>query len=287
MGIVIADIRNPFYPRLVRAIDDAAKARGGTSILAQVDFDRSGLVEEVERLLLGLVDGIIFASSWGSSSSLSRLREQSLPFVFVTCIPDDPLADYAVGDDRLGAMLAIDHLADLGHRRIAHIASDEPDSSSADRIEGYRSALRARGLSVHDRLILIPKRPGNETPRTPGDGYDAAMQLMNEPEPPTAIFCGNDQVALRAMEAIEVIGLRIPEDVSIVGYDDVSVASIPRIGLTTVAQPVEEMGRVVADWILSGAADAKHRGPFQAVFRPWLVVRRSTGPVSGWEPNVP
>ena len=276
LGIVIPDIRNPFYPRLIRAIDDAAKEAGYTTILAQVDFDQLDLVEEVESVLWGLVDGIIFGSSWGSPSSLRRLKQRSVPFAFVSCKPDDLQADYAVVDDNYGARLAVDHLAGLGHRRIAHIASPEPDSSAQDRLEGYLSGLKNHGLPVDERLIVSAIRRTSVGSPSGLDGYDAAASLMTQASPATAIFCANDDIALRAMEAVEDSGARIPSDVSLVGFDDLGFSAIPRIGLTTVSHPIEQMGRVVTDWILDRAKVSTDRMPLQIVFKPSLVVRTST-----------
>jgi LacI family transcriptional regulator len=277
IGVAISDIRNPFYAALIRVIDEVARAAGNITITVSVEFGEPNRVDQLEAHLRGLVDGIIFASWWGPPEPIRQLEQHGIPFAFVTCRPIGVAVDYVIVDDQRGAELAVEHLATLGHRRIAHISSPDADWSTEQRLSGFISGLEANGLTVARQMIVTAER------RKDGflgrlDGYSAAMGLLHQSDPPTAIFCADDFTALGAMQAIEEAGARIPKDISLVGFDNISLSALPRIGLTTIAHPVEEMGRLVTELILNRVGDTGTTGPYRKVLEPSLVVRGSTGP---------
>jgi DNA-binding LacI/PurR family transcriptional regulator len=278
IGIAISDVRNGFYPSLIRVIDDRARAAGSIIITTEVDFDEANGVDKIEAFLGGLVDAVVFASWWGPPDALRRLEDRGVPFAFVTCRPIGKAVDYVVIDDDKGAQLAVDHLVGLGHRRIAHITSPEGDWSTERRLNGFREGLRRRGVPMDENLVVTAGRRTGDGFLGRLDGYTAAQALMRESRPPTAVFCADDLIALGAMEAIEESGARVPDDVSIVGFDDIFLAGLPRIGLTTIRQPVEQMGHIVAEFILRRIGDAAGRDRLEVILEPTIAIRGSTAP---------
>jgi LacI family transcriptional regulator len=275
IGIVVSDLLNPFYPRLIQSIDESAKAMGFTTVLIEAEFDIPDRIAEAERLLSGLVDGILFAASWGSPDSVTRLQARGVPFAVVTSRPSGADVDYVVVDDRLGARSAVAHLLSLGHRRIAHIMGAEPDSSMEDRRAGYLSALAAAGVDRDDRLVVQATRRTDLTIDCEG----AVEQLMAVEPGPTAIFCANDAIALQVLALVESRGRRVPEDISVVGFDDAPMAGHPRIALTTISQPIAEIAGRATAWVIERGREGAPPAPLRVVLPAPLVIRSTTGPV--------
>jgi LacI family transcriptional regulator, galactose operon repressor len=275
IGIVVSDLLNPFYPRLIQSIDESAKAMGFTTVLVEAEFDIPDRIAEAERLLSGLVDGILFAASWGAPDSVTRLQASGVPFAVVTSRPSGADVDYVVVDDRLGAGTAIDHLLGLGHRRIGHIMGAEPDSSMDDRRAGYVAALEAAGIARDDRLIVQATRRTDLLL----DCEAAVEQLLAVDPAPTAIFCANDAIAMQVLGLIERRGRRVPEDISVVGFDDAPMAGHPRIALTTIAQPIAEIAGRATAWVIDRGHDGTGPAPLRVVLPAPLIVRATSGPL--------
>jgi LacI family transcriptional regulator len=196
------------------------------------------------KILSGTTNGAILVLAYGQTQHFDTLRKHKIPFVVVdhrgelgSDIPSAGATNW------LGARTATEHLLSLGHRRIAMIAGPVTHRCSLDRIAGYRVALEDAGLPILPAFI----RPGTFSHMA---GYEQACALLDLPEPPTAIFAGNDAQALGVYSALRARGLDIPRDVSVVGFDDISVASIVTPALTTVRQPLMEMGRVATTMLL-------------------------------------
>jgi LacI family transcriptional regulator len=180
-----------------------------------------------------------------------------------------------VDDDAAGAALVVDHLADLGHRRIAHIEHRENDARlaiempNAVRAEGYRSAMAARGLADYVDVV--------SSSYTEEGGYVATRRLLRRATRPTAIFAGADIAAMGVLTALAESGLRVPEDISVAGYDNTTLAAVGPIGLTTVDQAGRQIGADAARLLLQRIADRQRSSTFMAT-TPRLVVRRTTAP---------
>jgi LacI family transcriptional regulator len=277
IGIVVSDLLNPFYPRLIHAIDESAKAMGFTTVLVEAQFDIPDRIAEAERLLSGLVDGILFAATWGDPDSVTRLQARGVNFAVVTSRPRGADVDYVVVDDRSGARTAVEHLLDLGHRRIAHIMGAEPDSSMDDRLAGYVAALDAAGVCRDPRLVAQATRRADLTVDCAG----AVEQLLAVEPAPTAIFCANDAIALQVLALVERHGRSVPGDVSVVGFDDAPMAGHPRIGLTTIAQPVEEIARQATGWVIDRGTRRLLTPTLRVVLPAPLIARATTSPLRG------
>ncbi|HIC88761.1 MAG TPA: LacI family transcriptional regulator, partial [Anaerolineae bacterium] len=214
------------------------------------------------------VDGIIFVDTWFHSANKAPPVSDK-PYVFVNRFFGAADCNCVGPDDCYGARLAVEHLVRLGHRRIAFINGPEGWEASANRLAGYRDALTMHGLPFDPTLVCS----GMWEVR---DGYRAIRDLMVLPDPPTAIFAGNDFMAIGAIYALRDAGLRVPEDLAVVGYDDREVASLVRPALTTVTLPCYEMGQAAARLLLSQLGDQEKPAIAERV-RGRLVVRESCG----------
>jgi len=217
------------------------------------------------------VDGVIMASSFLKDPTVRWLRHQAIPYVLVNRYSDEGQDPFVGSDDLVGGRLATEHLVELGHRRIGHLAGKPTVSTGAMRRRGYLAALADRGLAADPRLVV-------ESGYTEEGGARAAERLLALPDRPTAIFAVTDMTAVGAFGVARRMGLRIPEDVAIVGYNDIPLATRMVPALTTVHVPIHDFGAVAARLLLeqieTGAPSRR-----RVVFNPELVVRGST--VSG------
>jgi len=266
VGLLLNDLHNPWYAEVADGIHSVAERHGYQVILAT--GRRSPAVESraVEAFLSSRVDGIIVAGCRMPLTRLTALAEE-VPVVSA----GRSLSGHAVGsvsaDDAEGARLAVQHLYDLGHRHIAHIDGGR-GAGSAPRRAGYVSAMRSMGLGAHVRVVS-----GDFTEEA---GNRAGRRLLREGAVPTGFFAANDLSAVGLIDALDDAGLTVPESASVVGYDNTAFAALNHIGLTTIDQPRNQMGRVAATMLLgalSGDTDLEH-----IHMRPQLVVRSTTGP---------
>lgn len=269
LGLLITDIENPYFPELVRAVEDAAHARGYGLLLCNAADDPARELAYLNLLLERRVDGIVVASSRVGGRHAALLARAPVPVVLVNSDAPRSGLPAVTSDNRGGARLATEHLLALGHRRIAHISAPRVNAAAGQRLAGVRSALHAAGLDPRDLAVAL------------GDahvaGGERAMdELLDGAVVPTAVLCYNDLTAIGAMRALRRRGLRVPGDVSLVGFDDIDLAAWTDPPLTTVAQPKTEMGR----WAVARIADQPHApsGRRQRRLATTLVVRASSAP---------
>lgn len=244
IDMLVPDLTNLYSVEIVRGVEEMLER---TELRLALSLTHNSL--EVERRCLGKVidgatDGVILVLAHGQSKRLDMLLRHKIPFVVVDhrgeLGPDVP----SVGATNwLGGRMATEHLLSLGHRRIAIISGDAEMRCSRDRIAGYRAALEDASIAVDPSLI----RPGAFVQQT---GYEQTCALLDLPEPPTAIFAGSDSQAMGVYGALRARGLSVPDAMSVVGFDDVPIASIITPALTTVRQPLVEMGRVATTMLL-------------------------------------
>jgi LacI family transcriptional regulator len=268
LAVVIPDITNPFFAALFRGVEDGALARGYNVLLCNTDGSPERQRSHLQSLHARRVDGVILASSVLKDPSVRWLRHQRIPHVLVNRFSDEGQDAFVGADDTLGARVATAHLAELGHRRIGHLAGKPTVSTGLARRRGYLEALEAKGLSTDPRLVV-------EAGYTEEGGARAAERLLAMEDRPSAIFAVTDMSAIGAVGAARRMGLRIPQDVAIVGYNDIPLASRLVPGLTTVHVPIHEFGAVAArlmlEQVLTGEISRR-----RVVFNPQLVVRGST-----------
>lgn len=270
VGTVIPDIANPFFAMLFRGIEDAMAARGYSVIMANTDDELVREQNSIAMLRGRQVDGLLIATARREDPTINALTAGGFPFVMVNRHTDPLPGNTVVPDDYAGATAAVEHLIDLGHRRIAHIAGSDEMSTGHTRARGYVETMQRRGLPVDPDLIV------RGSFREPG-GYEATRQLLTLAQPPTAIFAVNDLAAVGALRAIEEAGLQTPHDISIVGFNDISTVVGAMRLLTTVHLPLHEMGRAAAERLLAQIISG-HAALEPLVMPVELVIRQSTGP---------
>jgi LacI family transcriptional regulator len=269
IGLLVYDFCNPFYAELTRSIQDTAKEFGYWVIQASTDDDQEKADSLINSMIKLGVEGIIFASCTLHDKSVGRLVDDGFPVVLLNRKLKQDKGDYVVLDNTYGAYLLVNHLIHLGYKRVGMIGGPRNVSTSADRYRGYIKALKEKGLEVDEDLV----RHGYFSQDT---GFKFAKMMMGMLTPPEAIFCGDDTIALGSMKAMSEIGVQVPDDVAIVGFDDSEISSHPLIQLTTVSQNVQEMGRLGAK-IMVERIEGKLKSPQKILLEPHLIIRQSCG----------
>jgi LacI family transcriptional regulator len=270
IGLVVTDIANPFFPQIVRGVEDEAHRLGYGVLLCNAADDPTRELAAFDLLVDRRVDGIIVASGRATRRLGRRLGELAMPVVLVNADTRVPgLASIGTAQ-RAGARMAAAHLLGLGHRRLAFIGAPPGHVAAGPRRAGVVDAIRAAGLNPASALVA---EPGDG--RVDG-GVRAVAQLLDEGRLPTALVAYNDLAAIGALRALRTAGMAVPARVSVVGFDDIEPASWTDPPLTTIRQPTAEMGRWAVERIASAlrGADEVARVTLAAE----LVVRGSTGP---------
>jgi len=271
LGMLVPDITNPVFPSIIKGVEGAAHTRGYHLILCNTDdsFEREASYLRVLREWR--VDGILIASSSTADSTIAELRREKVPFVLLNSASraSDDLA--VVPDNRQGAAAAIEHLIQLGHRRIGLVAAPQTTMAGQERLLAARAALRRHHLAHEDALVAVADSFSEVS------GYRAARRLLLDGEPLTAIFCANDLIALGAIRFARELGLSVPDDLSVVGFNNIPQSELFDPPLTTVNVPQEEMG-VLAAAILIDALEGKHLARRHVMLETEVVVRGSSAP---------
>jgi DNA-binding LacI/PurR family transcriptional regulator len=266
LGVVVSDLHNPYFAEVVDGIQEAATATGYRSLMITGNRVPSREAEGLETLLELRVDAIILAGPVVDPSAVTA-ASRSVPVALVARATRAESVDSVTNNDRAGAALAVDHLVGLGHRRIIHVDGGADAPGSGARRNGYLAAMRRHGLSSHAAVVR-----GSFTEEGGAEGVRAILRSRRRP---TALFVSNDLAAVGALHALEASGLRVPEDVSVVGYDNTSLAAFGHISLTTIDQPRREMGALAVHLLLERLAEGRVE-PRHIVLPPHLVVRRTT-----------
>ncbi|MBS1679017.1 MAG: LacI family DNA-binding transcriptional regulator [Actinobacteria bacterium] len=267
IGVFLSDITNPFYPRLVECLEREFGALGYDLILFSEGSAR-GDQDHIDHFLGSTIDGLVFTSAKLDFPLGDRLAAARAPTVFLNRHIDDDRFDRVVSENVAGGRLAGELLVELGHRRIAQISGPPQTSTARDRDAGFQAALEELGATLDPAHY----RHGPYTHET---GFEGCRSLLAEDPPPTAIFCGNDVIALGAWDAAVSAGLEIPGDLTVVGFDDMEVGSWSAIGLTTIRQPLDQMARGSAE-LLVGRLNGDYDGPGRVLEFPVEMVRRRT-----------
>lgn len=273
LGMLVPDITNPFFSSIIKGAEDAARDRGYDLILCNSED-----IPEREATYLGVlrarqVDGLLIASSRMADATIADLRDEGFPFVLLN--RSSGAEDLAVVvENRAAAEAVVAHLARLGHRRIAHVAGPRTTTTGAERVVGYLAGIHSHNLA-RDEALLVEADAFSEDA-----GYRAACTLLASPERPTAIFGANDLIAIGVLRAARDSRLRVPADLSIVGFNDIPLANLLEPALTTVRVPQFEMGARGARLLIDRLEGATgHRTP--VVLPTALVVRASSAAPQG------
>jgi LacI family transcriptional regulator len=270
IGMLIPDITNPFFPPVVRGAEDTLAEGGYMLVLANTDNDPVLERRHLAGMLELQVDGLLLAMARRRDPLVEELRSGPTPVVLVNRTIDRGGVSAVIPDDQAGMTLAVEHLYQLGHRRIGHVAGPSDTSTGARRLAGFSAAMAF--LDLPDTLV------GQASTFSEGAGREAARPLFAADSVPTAVVAANDLIALGVIEAGEEAGLRCPDDFSVVGFNDMPFADRFRPPLTTVRIPEYDIGRR-AGRLLQGRIEQPDQKPETILIAPELVVRESTAPV--------
>jgi LacI family transcriptional regulator, galactose operon repressor len=272
IGLVVLDVANPFFTDLARGVEDEASKAGLAVILCNSDDQERKEKRHLELLEEHRVQGVLITPVVGGSSGLIRLQRRGTPVVLVDSrSPSRGQCSVAV-DDVLGGDLAVSHLLAAGHEHIAYARGPNTIRQVADRYEGSLRALRRAGRPAGDLRII---EAGSLNVAA---GQKAGAEIAARPaaDRPTAVFCANDLIALGVLQEMTRHRIRVPEDIAIVGYDDIDFAAAAAVPLTSVRQPRQQLGRTAARMLLEEAADGDSHQHQQVIFEPELITRQST-----------
>lgn len=267
IGLLIPDLSNPIFAEYAKYIEERAQELGFSVIMCNTDANPDKELRYIELLKQKQVDGIVIAARFNNIKLLKELIKENFPIaVIAQDLPALPIDSVTV-DDYLGGYQVTEYLLSLGHRKIGVVA--EGDRSSQERIKGYKQALVDAGLKVDEGLILVCQQPTRECAK-----LNAGI-LLDKERNQSAIFGCNDLLAVGVMQAARERGLTIPNDLSVIGFDNTDLSEVIYPSLTTVQQPLKDIGYHVVDF-LTQKIEGNSRTTHRVVLLPNLVIRQST-----------
>ena len=270
LGMMIPNNSNPYFAEVIQGIEDESSRLGYNIILCNSYDDPKKQAAYTRVLMEKRIDGLILVSSGIDLELTQLLADEAIPKVLVDREVPGVAADFIEADHEQGGYLATKYLLDLGHRRIACVSGPKTLLPSGDRVSGYLRALKEAGVDYNSDYLA-------HSDFTSQGGFSAFQQLLALPNRPTAIFASNDLMAIGGLCAAQQAGMRIPDELSVVGYDDIALASFSTPPLTTIAQPKYEIGVLTARVLVNRILNAEL--PFRReMLQTELIMRQSTGP---------
>jgi len=270
IGLILADIENPFYSRVARGIIDAAELKKYNMILCNSNNNIKWEERDIKTLTERGVDGLLLTTVELKMKTIKDLRDKGFPFLLIDCKLDIPGVNYVANDDYYGAEIATKYLIKLGHRKIFFLGNRNL-LSLKERFRGFGDTLA--NYNIESSENFVPKKFINVY-----GIYDINKiieYLISREENYTAIFAGNDYLAIKSIEAINNNGLKVPEDISVIGYDNISVSPMIKVPLTTIRQPKYLLGKLAADQLFEVLEDRSNKEVRRVILRPELVIRQS------------
>ncbi|WP_196594239.1 LacI family DNA-binding transcriptional regulator [Pectinatus sottacetonis] len=270
IGLIIPDISNVFFSEITKGIEDFAHKKSYNLILCNSNDNHALEIESINMLIDQSIDGLIIimsAESYGTKeqASLSLLKKASLPTVIIDCFNEtDNFSTVSINNTKASYM-AVEYLISLNHKRIACITGPLGPQTNTDRLNGYIKALQKHAIPYRKELIY----EGNFRYQS---GYNAISVLL--PQRPTAILCLNDMMAYGAIKALKEQGINVPNDISVMGFDDIFFSQILEVPLSTISQPAYTMGKKAAELLLDDLTE--HTPPKHIIFEPVIKIRQST-----------
>jgi LacI family transcriptional regulator len=271
LALVLTDITNPFFTTLARGVEDVASERGFSVIFCNSDESREKETDYLNVVARKQADGILLVPAFSSRDSVDFLRDCGIPFVLLDRRIPDLQVDIVRCDSEEGAYQLTRHLIDLGHQRIAALTGSRMVTTAADRITGYHRALAESGLE--DQAVEFYGAFSVDS------GHSMTQQALALNPPPTALFTANNFIAVGAFRAIREAGLRVPDDISMVAFDDLTEANIIDPFLTVVSQPAYEIGYKATSLLLDRIAGNGSAEAQEIILPTQLITRRSSAPI--------
>lgn len=271
IGLIIPDISNPFFPELARGVEDKANVSGYNVIFCNIDDDLEKEEKCLEMLAEKMVDGIIYAHSAKRTGGLESYIRENVPIILIDRDMDVKNVKGKVLVDNLhGAYQGVKHLLEKGYRKIAFVTGALTSNTALGRLNGYKKALMEYDVQINERYI----KAGHYKSEW---GVEATKQFLLEGIDFDAVFCGNDLIALGVMKTLIDQGFRIPDDVGVVGFDDIWMAKMVVPELTSIKQPIYEMGCKAAEMLIDVISNPETEGvDREIILKPQLIVRRSS-----------
>ena len=271
IALIIPDITDPYYPALARGLQDTLASYGYYAILCNTDGEWHQEHEFIANAIQRQVDGIILSSLCTRNENIQQLVENSVAFVSIGPSTCHPNTDHITTDDQTGAMHATRYLLQQGHQRIGFIGGSSKQIHSGARFAGYCKALEEAHLSIDEALIVEGdfKRTGGQ------QAFCTLIQRFDAATRPTAIFCANDLMAIGALDVARQLGMKIPNDLAIIGYDDITAASLITPALTTIQPRTYDAGKV-AGQLLMERITGMYEGPGRHVAMPHQLIQRES-----------
>lgn len=270
LGLILPDIENPFFPEVASAVIKTAASFGYTVFLCITDWNLDKQTDYLETLMENRVEGLIICPIEESNTQIQALIGTDMPVVYVSETQQGDQCSYVAIDNVRGAFLATAHLIERGYAPVYYFGVQDDRLTFDERFEGYQSALRTHQHMFDPKWV----QNGDYDHRT---GYVMMQELIERGEIPRGVFAMNDQIALGVIQAVREMGLRIPEDVAVIGFDNIPMAAFPEVQLSTIAQPKSEMGKAAVEvlWRLIQAGTESQ--PEQIMLPTQLIVRKTTG----------
>jgi len=269
LGLIVPDSSNTFFAEISREIEISAFEAGYSVILCNSNEDPQREKLYIDVLTEKQVDGIILVSTCGQINTLRGLKKLQIPVALLDRDIKNLSLDTVLVDNKNGGLLATNHLISLGHQRIGFITGPSDANPSAERLTGYKQALRENGIPFEKELI----RYGDFTAPS---GRLKAIELISLSNPPTAIFAGNDMMAIGVLRAATEKGLHVPEDIALIGFDDIELAAFTNPPLTTIAQPKLEMGKTITELLIQRIKNKERDVQFK-MLPVSLIIRETCG----------
>ncbi len=271
IGLIVPGLIHPFFAEVAKALSGVVVGKGYSLIVSSSEEDPLLEAREIRHLLARRLDALVIASSSTDTKLFRRMNDQAQPFVLIDRAFDGLAAHFVGIDDIAAGRMATEHLIALGRRNIAHISSQ--NSTGLRRLQGYTEALRAHKLPVRDNYIISREHVDIDSHR---QGADATRQLLEQSPRPDAIFCYNDPIAIGAMHVILDAGLRIPEDVALVGCGNLNYNDWLRVPLTSIDQRSHLIGQRAGEILLSMLEGREQPTPENIILEPELIIRASS-----------
>lgn len=272
VGVILSDIKNPFYTLVLGGVENILSEKGFSVLICNSHMDQGRENDFIKLMLAEGVAGLIVAPTKETSDNLAEAVKNGLPLVVIDRRMTRPKTDVVLADNQNGARLAIQHLLELGHRRIAIVNGPQHLTSGRERYTGFREAMEDAGVSVDDRLV----RFGDYQLES---GYALTHDLLTQPPLPSALFIANNLMTIGALNAIHELGVTIPGDIAVIGFDDLPWAASLNPPLTTVGQPAFDIGVHAAELLLN-RMEFPGRPARTIVLGTELLVRASCGSVA-------
>jgi DNA-binding LacI/PurR family transcriptional regulator len=276
IGLLVTDIRNPFYSSLAHIIQHHARDYNYGVIHSYTNDKANDELEAIELLIKKGVDGIIAVPLTvpGSIKGYQELMESHIPVVFIDRYVPEVQNDYVIVDSEAGVEQALHYLFSLGHSKIACITAEPINQFVVRRMDAFRKVMKEQGIEVNDNWIVSGGLPDDD------GGYAAAKRLFSQAERPTAIFTTNDITAIGVLRAANEEEMVVPDDISIVGFDNIPLSEHTHPPLTTIAQPINRMGATALDLLMQRISSDANSGIQEIVLEPKLIIRESCKAIS-------